>query len=171
MVVFRVVAPCSLVEIYQSFRGPCCLHHQGDRPDGGGSSKFSSRQGTAFATSRPALGSTATGNSFLRERESDLTPPFSIEVKSGWIFTSNSLIHLQGLVLKHRDNIYVHFMFLIRTVTRAGHVAPGWRLASVFTRSVQTPFELGSNPDGQMNGQAMRNTAQELGLQLNFVVN
>jgi hypothetical protein len=30
MVVFWVVAPCSLVEIYQRFRCPCCLHHQGD---------------------------------------------------------------------------------------------------------------------------------------------
>jgi hypothetical protein len=28
--VFWVVAPCSLVEIYQRFRGPCCLHYQGD---------------------------------------------------------------------------------------------------------------------------------------------
>jgi hypothetical protein len=28
MAVFCVVAPCSLVEVYQSFRGPCCLHHQ-----------------------------------------------------------------------------------------------------------------------------------------------
>jgi hypothetical protein len=36
MAVFWVVAPCSLVEIYQRFRGPCCLHHQGDRPDDGG---------------------------------------------------------------------------------------------------------------------------------------
>jgi hypothetical protein len=34
MAVFWVVAPCSLVEVYQRFRGPCCLHHQGDhRPD------------------------------------------------------------------------------------------------------------------------------------------
>jgi hypothetical protein len=31
--VFWVVPPCSLVEVYQRFRGPCCLHHQGD--DGG----------------------------------------------------------------------------------------------------------------------------------------
>jgi hypothetical protein len=31
-----VVATCSLVEVYQRFRGPCCLHHQGDRPDDGG---------------------------------------------------------------------------------------------------------------------------------------
>jgi hypothetical protein len=30
MVVFWVVAPCSLVKVYQRFRGPCCLHHQGD---------------------------------------------------------------------------------------------------------------------------------------------
>jgi hypothetical protein len=30
MAVFWVVAPCSLVELYQRFRGPCCLHHQGD---------------------------------------------------------------------------------------------------------------------------------------------
>jgi hypothetical protein len=30
MAVFRVVAPCSLVEVHQRFRGPCCLHHQGD---------------------------------------------------------------------------------------------------------------------------------------------
>jgi hypothetical protein len=35
MAVFWVVAPCSLVEVYQRFRDPCCLHHQGDRPDGG----------------------------------------------------------------------------------------------------------------------------------------
>jgi hypothetical protein len=33
MAVFWVVAPCSLVEVYQRFRGPSCLHHQGDRPD------------------------------------------------------------------------------------------------------------------------------------------
>jgi hypothetical protein len=30
MAVFWVVAPCSLVEVYQRFRGPCRLHHQGD---------------------------------------------------------------------------------------------------------------------------------------------
>jgi hypothetical protein len=30
MAVFWVVAPCRLVEVYQRFRGPCCLHHQGD---------------------------------------------------------------------------------------------------------------------------------------------
>jgi hypothetical protein len=30
MAVFWVVAQCSLVEVYQRFRGPCCLHHQGD---------------------------------------------------------------------------------------------------------------------------------------------
>jgi hypothetical protein len=30
MIVLWVVAPCSLVEIYQRFRGPYCLHHQGD---------------------------------------------------------------------------------------------------------------------------------------------
>jgi hypothetical protein len=28
--VFWVVAPCSLVEVNQRFRVPCCLHHQGD---------------------------------------------------------------------------------------------------------------------------------------------
>jgi hypothetical protein len=33
--VFWVVAPCSLVEEYQRFRGPCRLHHQGG--DDGGS--------------------------------------------------------------------------------------------------------------------------------------
>jgi hypothetical protein len=26
---FWVVSPCSLVEVYQRFRGPCCLHYQG----------------------------------------------------------------------------------------------------------------------------------------------
>jgi hypothetical protein len=30
MAVFWVVAQCSLVKVYQRFRGPCCLHHQGD---------------------------------------------------------------------------------------------------------------------------------------------
>jgi hypothetical protein len=30
MAVFWVVALCSLVEVYQHFRGPCYLHHQGD---------------------------------------------------------------------------------------------------------------------------------------------
>jgi hypothetical protein len=35
--VFWVVAPCSLVEVFQRFRGPCCLHRQGDdHPDDGG---------------------------------------------------------------------------------------------------------------------------------------
>jgi hypothetical protein len=29
MAVFWVVVPCSLAEVYQRFRGPCCLHHQG----------------------------------------------------------------------------------------------------------------------------------------------
>jgi hypothetical protein len=29
MAVFWVIAPCSLVEVHQRFRGPCCLHHQG----------------------------------------------------------------------------------------------------------------------------------------------
>jgi hypothetical protein len=38
MAVFWVVAPCSLVEVYQCFRCPCCLHRQGDhRPDDEGS--------------------------------------------------------------------------------------------------------------------------------------
>jgi hypothetical protein len=32
MAVIWVVAPCSLVEVYQRFRGPCCLHHQDDSP-------------------------------------------------------------------------------------------------------------------------------------------
>jgi hypothetical protein len=31
MTVFWVVAPCSLVEVYQRFRGLSCLHHQGDK--------------------------------------------------------------------------------------------------------------------------------------------
>jgi hypothetical protein len=30
MAVFWVLAPCSLVEVYQRFRGPCYLHHQID---------------------------------------------------------------------------------------------------------------------------------------------
>jgi hypothetical protein len=30
MAFFSVVAASSLVEVYQRFRGPCCLHHQGD---------------------------------------------------------------------------------------------------------------------------------------------
>jgi hypothetical protein len=34
MAVLWVVAPCSLLEVYQLFRGPCCLHY---RPDDGGS--------------------------------------------------------------------------------------------------------------------------------------
>jgi hypothetical protein len=39
MAVFWVVAPRSLVEFYQRFRGSCCLHHQEDcdSPDDGGS--------------------------------------------------------------------------------------------------------------------------------------
>jgi hypothetical protein len=37
MPVFWVVAPCSLLEVQRRFRGACCLHYQGDRPDDGGS--------------------------------------------------------------------------------------------------------------------------------------
>jgi hypothetical protein len=29
--VFWDIAPCSLIEVYQRFRGPCCLYHQGER--------------------------------------------------------------------------------------------------------------------------------------------
>jgi hypothetical protein len=29
MAVFWVVTPCSLVEVHQRFRSPCCLHRQG----------------------------------------------------------------------------------------------------------------------------------------------
>jgi hypothetical protein len=29
--VFRVVIPCSVVVGYQRFRGPCCLHLQGEQ--------------------------------------------------------------------------------------------------------------------------------------------
>jgi hypothetical protein len=32
MAVFWVVTPYSLLEVYQRFIGPCCLHHQGDHP-------------------------------------------------------------------------------------------------------------------------------------------
>jgi hypothetical protein len=28
MAVFWVVEPCSVVKVYQRFRGPCCLHYQ-----------------------------------------------------------------------------------------------------------------------------------------------
>jgi hypothetical protein len=37
MAVFWVVAPCSLVEVYQRFRSLCCHHHH--RPDDGGGRK------------------------------------------------------------------------------------------------------------------------------------
>jgi hypothetical protein len=30
MALFWVVAPCSLAEIYQHFRGTCCPHNEGD---------------------------------------------------------------------------------------------------------------------------------------------
>jgi hypothetical protein len=30
MTVFWNVAPFSMVEVYEHFRGACCLHHQGD---------------------------------------------------------------------------------------------------------------------------------------------
>jgi hypothetical protein len=31
MALFWVVAPCSLVDVYQRFRGPCSLHHQSEQ--------------------------------------------------------------------------------------------------------------------------------------------
>jgi hypothetical protein len=43
MAVSWAVAPCSLVGVYRSFRGACCLYHQG--PDNGGSKH---RFGTDF---------------------------------------------------------------------------------------------------------------------------
>jgi hypothetical protein len=30
MAVFWVITPCSLIQVYRSFRGVCCLYHQGD---------------------------------------------------------------------------------------------------------------------------------------------
>jgi hypothetical protein len=52
MAVFWVVASCSLVEVYQRFRGPCCLHHQGDRPSTQKTAIFIL---TAVRTSNPTL--------------------------------------------------------------------------------------------------------------------
>jgi hypothetical protein len=53
--VFWVVAPCSLVEVYQRFRGPCCLHHQGDdgRLHGATTQKTAIFILTAVRTSNP----------------------------------------------------------------------------------------------------------------------
>jgi hypothetical protein len=34
MAVFWVVAPCTLVEVYQCFRGACYLRHQGNDDEG-----------------------------------------------------------------------------------------------------------------------------------------
>jgi hypothetical protein len=31
MSAFWVVTPCRMIEVYRRFRGPCCLHHQGDQ--------------------------------------------------------------------------------------------------------------------------------------------
>jgi hypothetical protein len=50
--VFWVVAPCSLVEGYQRFRGPCCLHHQG-RLHGATTQKTAIFILTAVRTSNP----------------------------------------------------------------------------------------------------------------------
>jgi hypothetical protein len=46
--VFWVVAPCSLVDVYQRFRGPCCLHHQGDQILQGYSILFENHLGEDF---------------------------------------------------------------------------------------------------------------------------
>jgi hypothetical protein len=53
MTVFRDVAPCSLVETYQRFRGAYCLDHQSD-----GSLKAVSRSETSvkcYQTTRPNI--------------------------------------------------------------------------------------------------------------------
>jgi hypothetical protein len=39
MAVFWVVAPCSLVEVYHRFRGPCCLHYQALMMEAAGTSE------------------------------------------------------------------------------------------------------------------------------------
>jgi hypothetical protein len=53
MAVFWVVAPCSLVEVYQRFRGPCCLHHQGDASRGATTQKTAIFVLIAVRTSNP----------------------------------------------------------------------------------------------------------------------
>jgi hypothetical protein len=52
MSVFWVVATCSLVEFYQRFRGPCCLHHQGDVISQRGSVLMHSRQAVSHLLSK-----------------------------------------------------------------------------------------------------------------------
>jgi hypothetical protein len=42
MAIFWVVAPCSLLEVCQRFRGPCCLHHQGPGDGGATTQKTAS---------------------------------------------------------------------------------------------------------------------------------
>jgi hypothetical protein len=55
MAVFWVVVPCRLVEVYQRFRGPCCLHHQDDstRRHGATTQKTTIFVLTAVRTSNP----------------------------------------------------------------------------------------------------------------------
>jgi hypothetical protein len=64
MAVFWVVAPCSLVEVYQRFRGPCCLHRQGDAT----TQKTAIFVLTAVRTSNPAYKSQVQLHIFNRYR-------------------------------------------------------------------------------------------------------
>jgi hypothetical protein len=103
MAVFRVVAPCSLVEFNRRFRGACYLHHQGDRPDDGGSKllDYTAQQPRRQPSSRILLFATTfilflgahsafylMGTSRKRpELGAGHSLPLSVDVKNVWIFT------------------------------------------------------------------------------------
>jgi hypothetical protein len=103
MAVFWVVSPCILVEIYQRFRGPCCLHHQGDetRPDDG-SSKVLWNVGK-FLPDYTALQP--------RRQPSSYQPPWepqvllTINIFAITSFSTRTL-HKQSYFLIHRSHIH-----------------------------------------------------------------
>jgi hypothetical protein len=111
MAVFWVVAPCSLVEFYQRFRGPCCLHHQGDEyshlrnfnfvePGQLSQHRDCLRGGRSGFVSRPTLGLTQPPIQWVpgvlfpgvkrTGREADHSPPSNAEMKKGWSYTSTT---------------------------------------------------------------------------------
>jgi hypothetical protein len=105
MAVFWVVAPCSLVEVYQRFGGPCCLHHQGETLV---NFYQTTRQTSIFIQKRVKL---VVGIVVFINRFPSFI--FLIEAEFAWLFNSSgSLVQRFYMVIKNHATHSWHMFYL-----------------------------------------------------------
>jgi hypothetical protein len=109
MVFFWVKAPCNLVEVYHRFRGPCCLHHQGDEQ---------AARGLLIALMMEAAGTSETLVNFYRTtrrynpEDSHLRTHRRENLKSYYIQVINGSLKIIFIILYEHQTIRLYLFLL-----------------------------------------------------------